>query len=382
MDKKALSQMLDSLAAQHMPSDLDMLPGIQARLKKTRSMTPLMQRRPARLIASLIVALLVVVTTVYAAQLLIRDPGLHETMVTPLNLSQTKGDVTVTLDWAYADANRIKLAYTVTSPSKEIKDETLTYVTLTDRETPRDIHKFIGYASLIDIQETASHVYHAEASFFGDLKNPAPTLNLRLQVMGNYRFDFTVPFNPGLRIEKQHDVLVAGLNANLEWAIITPSMTRANVCYDTPDDEKWIANIELAYDGQPVATEPEASYKGSGAGANNGPDERWCTEKSFLTAYDTLPDEMTFTITSLQTPTQYSEEDMQRASEVFAKYGIKTEVVPGSYELGSSYTLNWLSPIPGYVEYRKIWQEAEAAMGDGVRWQSIDGPWILTIPLP
>src|SRR4051812_46636298 len=115
MDEKAFSQILDTLAARHMPPDIDLFPDVQARLKKKRSFIPLLQQRPARLVASLVVCLLVVVTTVYAAQLLVRDPGLRENMVTPLNLSQTKGDVTVTIDWAYADANRIKLAYTVSS---------------------------------------------------------------------------------------------------------------------------------------------------------------------------------------------------------------------------------------------------------------------------
>ncbi len=45
------------------------------------------------------------------------DPGLRgeraAELVTPLGVSQEHGGITVTLDWAYADANRLVLSYTV-----------------------------------------------------------------------------------------------------------------------------------------------------------------------------------------------------------------------------------------------------------------------------
>lgn len=380
MDEKVISQILDRLAAQRISADRDLLAGIQANLKKNRALKPIMQRRAARLVASVVVALLAVVTTVYAARLLIRDPGLQENMVTPLNLSQTKGDVTVTLEWAYADANRIKLAYTVNSRSQDIVKNWVTQVTLTNREIPRDTQEFFGFASLVDIQQTPTHVYQAEASFdIDNLNNVAQMLNLRLRVMGNYRFDFSVPFNPGVRIEKQPDVEVGGIKANIEWAIITPSMTRAYICYETPDNKVWMADIVLAYDGQPVAREPEANVRRTRP--DNGPGERWCSQQRFLTSYTRLPHELTLTITSLQTPPAYTEEDMRRAAEVFAQYGVKTEVVPSPLEPDEGYTLNWLSPIFDADQFSKIWQEAVAAMDDKVRTKKIEGPWILTVHL-
>lgn len=381
MDQKALSQILDSVAAKHTSAETDLLPAIQARLKHNRPTRPIWQSHPIRRVASIVVGLLLVVTTVYAAQLLIRDPGLQENMVTPLNLSQTKADVTVTLDWAYADANRIKLAYTVTSVTEPIVKDWVTDVTLTDQEIPRESQEIFGFASLVDIQEDAPNIYNVEANFeLDDITHTESTIDLRLRVMGIYRFEFSVPFDPGIRIEKQPDVSAAGLNANLEWAIITPSMTRAYICYETPDEEMWVANVLLSYDGEPVALEPEAS--GRGSGPNNGPYERWCTERRFLTSYDNPPQELTFTIPSLQTPTVYSEADMRVASEVFAKYGVKTEVKPSSSEPGSGYTLNWLSPIPDNEQFSAIWKEAIGAMDDSVRWESVAGPWHLTITLP
>ncbi len=127
MNKQQFQQTLHELAAQAMPSNFDPWPAIRERLALRSH-----RRLRARLIPTTrlgwlglaLTALFIFSITAYAAapvisrllqmdeQLKYADPA---TLGQPFDLSQTIDNVTVTMQWAYADADRVLIGYTIRS---------------------------------------------------------------------------------------------------------------------------------------------------------------------------------------------------------------------------------------------------------------------------
>lgn len=127
MNKQQFQQTLHELAAQAVPSNLDLWPVIRARVAHKSHRTLWMRMLPATRLgwASLaLVASFVFGVTAYAAapvisrllqmdeQLKYADPA---SLGQPFDLSQTIDNVTVTMQWAYADADRVLIGCTIRS---------------------------------------------------------------------------------------------------------------------------------------------------------------------------------------------------------------------------------------------------------------------------
>jgi hypothetical protein len=126
MNKQQFQQMLHEFAAQAVPSNLDLWPAIRERL----ALRP-HRRLRARLIPAtrlgwlgLALAVLFVFSIIaYAtgpeiSRLLQKDERLRHVdlgLSQPLDLSQTIENVTVTVQWAYADADWVLIGYTIRS---------------------------------------------------------------------------------------------------------------------------------------------------------------------------------------------------------------------------------------------------------------------------
>ncbi|MCA9893756.1 MAG: DUF4179 domain-containing protein [Anaerolineae bacterium] len=379
MDQKTIHKLLDNIAERNMPASVDILPGLQSQLDKPirASASPL--RYPSNAAAILVACLLFVATTVYAiVQLQIQDPALDESMVTQINLSQTIDDIAVTVDWAYADANRIVIAYSMSDEDNPL-DAAIPTNQLWDSEGHRFLSVPVGYHLDQPLPEMLRGNLHYDASI---VKGEPESLDLRLRLRGDFSFEFSVPFIPGVRIVRQPVIENAGLGVNLEWAIITPSMTRVFICYDTPNDDTWVPSLRVEFDGHPIGLEPGAHILGMKTN-NEDANGRPCREHFFLDTYDELPNQVTFLVRHLQTATYYSEESMQRAAEVLAGHGIESEVVRNGHLPPVSYILSFtLPPTIDYVEFDRIWDEALLAAGEPLSGESIEGPWEITVDLP
>ncbi len=135
MNDQQLRQALHELAAQGVPPDMDLWPALEARVARRRR-APWARLLPATRLgwAGLGLAILLAVgATVHATapeiiRLLLQtqDGPLGGVDVAhlgqPLDLSQTMGNVTVTLQWAYADADRILIGYTIRSSDRRRYD--------------------------------------------------------------------------------------------------------------------------------------------------------------------------------------------------------------------------------------------------------------------
>lgn len=379
--------LLDRLAQRHMPDTLDILPALQQQMNQRatppsrRIASPLVNLRlNSALIAA--VVLLLGVGIVYAvAQFAIHDPAIKPDMITEIGQSQTIGDTTVTLDWAYADANRISLAYT-------ISDATGQFEAIDDRFKALNIHLTDDQARLYkpisafyadyDTEALLTVNGHFDASVIDDTPQ---ALNLELTLLDGFTFAFTVPFIASINIDKQPDVVVHDIAFNLEWAVITPSMTRVHVCYEAPGDDVWVPSLALAFDGKQVAREAGASYPDYGMYYKEDIG-RWCRTHIFLTQYETLPQTVTLTAGHLQSPHRYSRENMEQMAAVYAEYGIDAVVMRNETSAEESYLLSF-AELPEDFDLRdKIEEEARQKMGAPLKGERIEGPWIITLTLP
>jgi hypothetical protein len=132
MDRQDVKDALDGLAREAVPERVDLWPGVAARVERAPAVTkgahigawrPLLRGRLgwAGLALS---GLLVLGATAYAAspvisKLLTMDDHFKtadaERLGRSLDLSQTLGDVSVTVQWAYADGQRVLVAYSIQS---------------------------------------------------------------------------------------------------------------------------------------------------------------------------------------------------------------------------------------------------------------------------
>lgn len=379
MDEKNLYHVLDNIGKRNMPDTLDILPRIQKQIAHSKTQySSRWYQQPAKLIASAMACLLFVTTTVFAiTQWSIHDPALHEDMLTEIGLSQTINGTTVDLEWAYADANRIVLSYSISGEAGELQQDQATDVVLTDNDG--HIYQYIGafYADF-DVPEILTGNAHFDASM---IEGNPQSLDLHLRVLDDFIFDFTVPFLPGIHIQKQPDVEVDGVNVSLEWAIVSPSMTRISLCYEAPQDEFWVPGVQLAFDGQRVAREVGASYPGF-SGIRSSEDERWCRDHIFLASYEEEPHEITLTVTHLQNSHLYSEENMIHAAEILAEYGIEAIVMRNEAQAEESYLLSITNPPDNLDLMEEAWNDAMQNMGEPIRGERIEGPWVITVELP
>lgn len=136
MDKRRIQQHLEDYAKQEIPDDMNLWDNI-----KTELTLPGRARRSRSF--SLVLALLLTfgaAVGVYAVfrQQIIGDPGVEgardANLVTDLEESQTIDGVTLTLNWAYADANRIAIGYSIVAPEDNPSAFYNANISLTDAE--------------------------------------------------------------------------------------------------------------------------------------------------------------------------------------------------------------------------------------------------------
>jgi len=127
MNAQQFARTLHELEVERVPADLDLWPRLRARVAaQPRGARPGRPLPITRLgwVALAVAGLLLLSTTAYATMptigrlLRLFEPetmGQGESLGQQLNLSQTIGDVTVSVEWAYADAECIRIGYTVRS---------------------------------------------------------------------------------------------------------------------------------------------------------------------------------------------------------------------------------------------------------------------------
>ena len=205
-------------------------------------------------------------------------------LVQELNLSQTVDGVTVTLERAYADANRIVVGFTIKDPHGQRYDAH--HLTLTDAAgtvfSGTLGYGVTGQSDILKVSLPPGEGAYVLAFDAAPVEGTPAELDLRLEmevaealpldafelpptpdsppaeppdsmvvealpapeeaIVGPFTFDFSVPFIPGRVAEVNQTVEAAGVAVRLERVVVTPSETRAYLHFDSPGgaEMRWI----------------------------------------------------------------------------------------------------------------------------------------------
>jgi hypothetical protein len=354
MKEQQVTQVLQELAEQEVPASLDLWPAIQARLQPRRGASRWARWMPATRLgwAFLFLALFLAFGAVaYAlapivmSRLFQQEAGLRHVeqagLVQELNLSQTVDGITVTLERAYADANRIVIGFTISGPASQRYDSR--QVMLTDAagtifpEGPL-MYGVTGKSDILEVELPPGEGGYVISFDAAAIQGTPSVLHLRLvmdveefvlppnapelsptpdsplaeppdvmvvvleplptpapeAIVGPFTFDFSVPFIPGHTVEVQQTVEAVGVAVRLERVVVTPSETRVILCFKPPDgvSKDWVPIITLdTGNGQELS--------GGVSSQLSGTSEEICYRDIYLDALTGQSGTWTLTVTEL-----------------------------------------------------------------------------------
>ncbi|MCC6613943.1 MAG: DUF4179 domain-containing protein [Anaerolineae bacterium] len=251
-------------------------------------------RRGFRLVRTgLLAALFVLATAVaYAVYqgLIGSDPGLdavnQANLVTTIEETQELGgdyDWAVTLHYAYADANRITVGYTVTGAAPA-RDQLRPFTNTLLRDSTGRQYTWLpvggggggGGGGSSDPDALVPFEDNIGASFDASIIDDAPeSLDLTLTIQlayatedarqefgpdvmlpaGDVTFEFTVPFIAGHRYDGPQTASASAIDMTLQDVVVAPSLTRLDLCFAAPPSDNgkpWAAFADVTVDGNVV----------------------------------------------------------------------------------------------------------------------------------
>ncbi|MCC6612586.1 MAG: DUF4179 domain-containing protein [Anaerolineae bacterium] len=249
-------------------------------------------------------AILVIAVVAYAVdfalkQVIDMDAGLSfiddAELGTELNLSQTRDNLTVTVQWAYADDSRISIGY-VMSGDGPLDSPASDYYPLnyTLRDDAGHVFESAGGMGYTGEGGESVSVSSFDTAALGDLP-PELTLHFEVEVeiitersratldarptpapgdppvtyseeegnspfsepYGPFAFDFTVPTRAGRVVNIDQAVEDQGIAITLKRALISPSRTQLEVCFTPPQLtlDRWGIAANLYINGSNVFDE-------------------------------------------------------------------------------------------------------------------------------
>lgn len=288
MDDQHLKRILTDHAEQEIPTTMDMkfsiLNAAKAEQKSKNSF-------PLRRIAAVAALALALGTTGYAVAsgLLWQDAGMEtvqeDDLVTeialtnPISTTAPITDLSVTLDYAYADINRVAVAYHVTGEVAEGAEVQLyTNPLLTDSQGREYIWLPAAGSQTVNDAGEGELDYSGIMSFDASaLEGNPETLSLTLnvdvaystaddpmgmQMAGGTSFSFEVPFRPGTTLAISQSAAASNVSMTLDRVTVAPSMSRLDLCVDPShfdaDPQQmnawlaWQAVVSVSVDGSPI----------------------------------------------------------------------------------------------------------------------------------
>jgi hypothetical protein len=356
-------------------------------------------------------------TTISYAQDTYHDPVMEAAkkagLVTDIGQSQTVGDITVTLDWAYADTQNLTIGYTLKtaegvdpnhlfSPyaSPRLSDDkgaqfsySTSFPTSTDKAN--EITLVVKYYSQAVIPVKGTDNVDINNDYF----NPPPDkLNLKfeltlgdfspsqgfvptdtstkpadyVQPIGPFTFDFIVPLYSAVVIKptSAQTVTVKNVSMTLEQVTVTPTKTSVRVCYNLPDPRDWSPEGSVTMNDI-SGTLSGISIVGSKETAFNDTQNR-CYDLSFDVFHDTKPAALNINIDHLSVSMGEGPDDWNKIKAELAKHDILIDVISISHGLDVK-----VLSVPEGIDYDQAVIEAREALGDWIR-----GPWTFKVDLP
>jgi len=294
MTDETLRQALWQTVVNDIPEDRDLWPGIKANVRLKRNPIGHPKLKLSLTFVIVLISLIVVATVAYAWYRIMIDPGLQNAenkglvvdynqtseptvfAAVPTQLAQASGPsktqngITVTLNWAYADENRLALQMAVEgfklpegaqigdyicklyvsnnqgvsigsidpADVQVLKDKPgqpiiLTYVSTQHIDASR--HDHLDLSMDLTIGPCGPRWNYGEV-YIPDQKTQTPTPP---PLIGNYHFNVTVPVYKGLTLTSNQTLISDGVTVRLETITFSPSFTSLHICFDASGDQKF-----------------------------------------------------------------------------------------------------------------------------------------------
>ena len=264
------AQILDAIAAEQIPADLNLAPKILANIHQRKEMNKQLRMRLSTTVLMVILALLILTTVAYAVYHLMSDPGLQSVqdagLVTDLEvtaqptilptipsvnppqlainpaLSQSLEGVTLTLDWIYLDEGRLAMGMQFSDlPEGAVLDVPQV---LFRNVTPVQVQGFsqsirseAHQAVYVSYQVIHAAAVGGKVSLGVDVPLTQPAGEVQT-TLATFHFDIAdVPVYSGTAIPIQQTYAVRrnGVEVRLKSVRVMPSTTEVVACYDFPD---------------------------------------------------------------------------------------------------------------------------------------------------
>lgn len=307
MNDERLKNLLNKRAESAIPDTLDLRAGIHRSITvKNTKQTRFRLLRPV-LVALIIFALATVAYAFYQSRIR-PDDGLSavqaDNLVVPINQTHDLPataevtDFSITLDSAFADSNRIVVAYHISGKAKAGEAiQIYTNPTLTDAQgstyywlpssgqqasnpttegtDPEALMPF-RTDGLMSFDSSLWDIAPANVSFslrievaYSSTSVEAASQPLAMKMAGQTSFQFTIPVNPGRVIALNLSATAGQMTLELQKIVVAPSLTRLEFCapqgtFTGGDDNwvSWLTSLTVDVNGQRVATTSEASFGG------------------------------------------------------------------------------------------------------------------------
>ncbi len=307
--------------------------------------------------------------------------------------SETVGDLTATLKWAYIDSNRmaftvhldgLKQGYAVGNVALQDADGNGVNVGANFQAQDSDPSTFIiGLTPM--------------AGFKGDRFKGKLVIDVTNSPgsqfpLAEFSFDLDLPVYQALVIEPRQVVTANGIEMMLQTVRTAPSFTDAYLCYQKPTTADWMVagidaeNVSLQIGNDKATMNTYALLFDSDYGdLGKGGEPSWkpaiekgrCVKVGFPVGHHGKPETLTLTVNELQQsmPEVIPDADVKKAQEILKAQGIEMDYMTFSGNGGGGGGMVYRKLPEGMTEAEAYWRFMEAL---GYVYQ---GPWVFTIQL-
>lgn len=408
VDDKHFAQAFKDLSAEHISDKVDLWERIEREITQERKFWMRKLSWRGWLLVS-IMMFLTMATVVIAVERILdgdADPGLDAVeeagLIIPMDMSQTNGNVSITIDYVYADVNRISIGYHYSmdaivrtsyghSFSVTLDDDLGTQFTGIYGEqmgqggggggggggdesmpTPEPRTVTIAQGEIANFDASQINGSPDELNLIARFDYQVDSDMEGESYADSLTFEFTVPFNPGMTMS---DTLTAESNDvtfTLTNLLVAPSMTKAQICMDGLNWSDYaMLDVHISVDGESVY-DNTIRYN---AGVVPILDENFpenCRIYVITDALDGYSGEWTFTINGL---VSVESPDVDVLAAALIERGIPAEVHEQNGErllgIGSSAE----NPLP--ENFSEIMQEVDGALRD-----RFEGVWSFIFTMP
>lgn len=353
-------------------------------------------------------------------------PGQVRPTTTPSSLgSQTQGDVTVTLDWAFADAKRVAVGYTINGLPDVPDATTLKGINYISDDHGQAIAGMIGGSSTIEriagqpgvlrgsrsvilqepLSEKEGHFQFkmtlggsedtdiiAQFPFPTDATPYPPGVfppPLPDHVIGAFTFDFTVPVYPMMSLTSDQKVSANGLEMTLQKVDITPSYAEVTLCYQKPSSKDWmiggantLPTLEFGGTTAPMRSyqllvDTDGGYTGKGLMPTDLPKigSVRCVKIDFFLGHSNQAGTATLTIPEMtqSVPEVIPDDEIRAAQEKLKAQGIEMDYSTSASSSGGGGGGPLFKTLPNGMTQQEAYQRYLEALG-----YIQSGPWVFS----